>query len=129
MVPPAPPRLSMTNCAPTSRRASETEPAHGVGAAGRRIGDHHLDRSGRIGGLAGSGGSSDDERRTGRSRQHLPPRQSPETHDSLRFTDLILPDFVIQLLQMPYNTYKLYLNAPMGEHHAKGRAYTGTTTC
>ena len=52
MVPPAPPRLSMTNCcAPHLAELLEQDAAHRVGAARRRIGNHHLDRPRRIGGL------------------------------------------------------------------------------
>ena len=48
MVPPAPPRLSMTNCSPHSSPSfGEQDPADGVGAAGRRIGHDHPHRPGR----------------------------------------------------------------------------------
>ena len=56
IVPPAPPRLSMTNCWPSaSLELGEKDAPDRVGAAGRRIGNDHAHRARRPGGLRGCG--------------------------------------------------------------------------
>jgi hypothetical protein len=63
--------------APHVAELLEQDAPHRVGAARRRIGNHHLDRPCRIAGLRRGGSSDRDERqRARRSLQYLPPRQS-----------------------------------------------------
>src|SRR5262245_6545330 len=76
MVPPAPPRLSMTNCAPHISPSFWNTFRPSVGAARLRIGDQHLDRPSLIGGLRRRAAGAERERqRARRSPQQLTPRQ------------------------------------------------------